>query len=60
MNQIIQFPNPGRAAPSGFARQVSIDGEYFDDDVPPVLFDEDEDLEEITIYARIYENTMNE
>ncbi len=56
MNQVIPFP-VRKPQP---IRQVSIDGEYFDDDVPPILFDEDEDLEEITIYARIYENTMNE
>jgi len=56
MNQVIPFP-VRKPQP---IRQVSIDGEYFDDDVPPVLFDEDEDLEEITLYARIYENTMNE
>jgi len=56
MNQDIPFsvrkPQP--------IRQVSIDGEYFDDDVPPLLFDEDEDREALVLYARIYEDTMNE
>ncbi len=46
--QIIPFPVP-KAVP---IRQVSIDGEYFEDDIPE-LFDADEDFDELTIYAHI-------
>ncbi|MCR6659444.1 MAG: hypothetical protein NVV72_08880 [Asticcacaulis sp.] len=46
--QIIPFPAP-KPAP---IRQVSIDGEYFEDDIPE-LFDIDEDFGELAIYAHI-------
>jgi hypothetical protein len=46
--QIIPFPAP-KPTP---VRQVSIDGEYFEDDIPE-LFDIDEDFGELAIYAHI-------
>ncbi len=47
--QIIPFP----AAKPIPVRQVSIDGEYFEDDVPPALFDADEDDAELAMYVNI-------
>ena len=56
MNQVIPFP-VRKPQP---IRQVSIDGEYFDDDVPPELFDRDEDLEELSIYVHMAELAHDE
>ena len=47
--QIIPFLAP-KPLP---VRQVSLDGEYFEDDVPPVLFDADEDDVELARYVSI-------
>ncbi len=56
---IIPFPQqPRRPMPA--PRQVSIDGEYFDDDLPPELFDNDEDLEELSIYVHMAEQAHDE
>ena len=41
----LNWPNPGW--------QVSIDGEFAEDDLPPELFDADEDREELALYAHI-------
>jgi hypothetical protein len=46
--QIIPFP-ASKPAP---VRQISIDGEYFEDEIPE-LFDADEDFDALTIYAHI-------
>jgi hypothetical protein len=46
--QIIPFLAP-KSPP---VRQVSIDGEYFEDDIPE-LFDADEDLGELDLYLHI-------
>jgi len=47
--QIIPFPTPKPVSP---VRQVSIDGEYFEDDIPE-LFDADEDFGELELYLHI-------
>lgn len=46
--QIIPFPRVKQIS----TRQVSIDGEYFEDDIPE-LFDADEDLGELEAYLHI-------
>jgi len=46
---IIPFPAP-KPAPM---RQVSIDGEYFEDDLPPELFDPEADEDELVPYIHI-------
>jgi len=52
--QIIPFPTskPSPAANLTPIRQVSIDGEYFEDDIPE-LFDADEDFGELEAYLHI-------
>lgn len=58
-SQIIPFPAAYRQ-PMPMVRKVSIDGEYFDDDVPPELFDTDEDLEELSTYIHMAELAHDE
>jgi hypothetical protein len=52
--QIIPFPAPKPASDPGQTpmRQVSIDGEYFEDDIPE-LFDSDEETGDLEIYIHI-------
>ena len=58
-SQLIPFPGPAsRHVP--MSRQVSIDGEYFDDDLPPELFDTDEDKEDLGIYIHMAEAVHDE
>lgn len=58
-SQVIPFPHPAsRPAPIG--RQISIDGEFYDDDVPPELFDRDEDIEELSFYVHMAELAHDE
>ncbi|MDI7775646.1 hypothetical protein [Asticcacaulis sp. EMRT-3] len=57
--QIIPFPqiiSGPKHAPRGEApiRQVSIDGEYFEDDLPPVLFDAEEEREDLAYELGVY------
>jgi hypothetical protein len=47
--QIIPFPASKPATPM---RQVSIGGEYFEDDIPE-LFDAEEDFGELELYMHI-------
>lgn len=54
-SQVIPFP-AHRPAP---IRYVSIDGEYFDDDLPPEL-DGDDDREELSHYAHLAELAHDE
>ncbi|MFT4074539.1 MAG: hypothetical protein QM647_03340 [Asticcacaulis sp.] len=49
--QIIPFPAP-KPAP---VRQVSIEGEYFEDEIPE-LFDADIEFGELGLYIRIADN----
>ncbi len=51
--QVVPFP--ARCAPAP-VRQVSLDGEYFVDELPPELFDEDEDREDLVTYIHIAEH----
>lgn len=46
--QIIPFPTPKPAR----IQQVSIDGEYFEDDIPE-LFDSDDAFDDLEIYVHI-------
>ena len=52
--QIIPFPAPKPAPGPDLTpmRQVSIDGEYFEDEIPE-LFDADEDFGELETYIHI-------
>ncbi|HEX7800195.1 MAG TPA: hypothetical protein VF402_07580 [Asticcacaulis sp.] len=56
--QIIPFParraqRPARAQNADLNWRVSIDGEFSEDDLPPELFDADEDREALALYAHI-------
>jgi len=58
-SQVIPFPSsPSR--PASIGRQISIDGEFYDDDVPPELFDRDEDIEELSFYVHMAELAHDE
>ena len=57
-SQIIPFPGT-LYAPQGHYQHVSIDGDYLDDDILSPAFDE-EDPEEIEIYAHIAEHAFDE
>lgn len=62
-SQIIPFPTSSirsGPAPSAFPRQISIDGEYFDDDLPPELFDDGEELDELAVYVHMAEAAHDE
>lgn len=50
--QIIPFPDPLAALRPQPVRQVSIEGEYFEDEVPE-LFDADIIMGELGLYIRI-------
>jgi len=56
MSHIIPFP--GRAPI--VVRRPDLDDDLLDDDVPPVLFDEQEDHEDIAIFERMYETSLDE
>ncbi len=58
-SQIIPFPSPAYK-PAPVSRQVSLDGEYFDDDLPPELFDSEEEVEELSIYIHMAELAHDE
>lgn len=63
MNNVIPFParrSPGVPTHSHYRPQVTIDGEFIDDDMPPVLFDPDEDLCELNMYVRIAVDSLTE
>lgn len=49
--QIIPFPRAKRPTPPQW--QVTIDGEYSDDVLPPEMFDDDDDNEELAVYVQI-------
>ncbi len=52
-----------RVAPSSgvpYRPQISIDGEFVEDDMPPLLFDPDEDLSELDMYVQIAADALNE
>jgi hypothetical protein len=50
--QIIPFPRAKRPTPGSW--RVTIDGEYSDDDVlPPEMFDDEDDNEELAVYVQI-------
>lgn len=55
--QVVSFPPPSFRPP---VRQVSIDGEFADDEMPPELFDRDEDFEELAFYAHLAEQAHDE
>lgn len=57
-SQIIPFPHTTSRPPAN--RQLTIDGEFYDDDVPPELFDRDEDIEELSIYVHMAELAHDE
>ncbi|MDV6332243.1 hypothetical protein [Asticcacaulis sp. 201] len=46
---ILPFPTP-KPSP---VRQVKLEGEYVEDDLPPELFDPEEDEGELAAYAHI-------
>lgn len=48
--QIIPFPSP---VPVRREPQITIDGEFYEDDLPPELFDVEEDREELALYVQI-------
>lgn len=50
--QVIPFP--AHRAPAPF-RQSGFDGNFYDDELPPELFDEDEDREDLNLYVHIAE-----
>ncbi|ESQ77734.1 hypothetical protein [Asticcacaulis sp. AC402] len=50
---IAPYPTRQQPAPIG---QPSLDGEIYDDDLPPELFDEDEDREDLVTYIHIAEH----
>ncbi len=57
-SQVIPFPHANaRPAP---VRQVTIDGEFYDDELPPELFDRDEDIEELSVYIHMAELAHDE
>ncbi len=58
-SQVIPFPARSYK-PAPMSRQVSIDGEYFDDDLPPELFDNDEEIEELSVYIHMAELAHDE
>lgn len=45
-------PYPTRKAPAPLHR-ASLDGEFYEDDLPPELFDEDEDRDDLVTYVQI-------
>lgn len=51
--QVVPFPTHRQPTP---LRQSSLDGEYYEDDLPPELFDEDEDREDLVTYIQIAEH----
>ena len=51
--QVVPFPTRRAPAP---IRQSTMDGEFYEDDLPPELFDEDEDRDDLTVYIQIAEH----
>jgi hypothetical protein len=50
--QIIPFPRAKRPTPGNW--RITIDGEFSDDDVlPPEMFDDDGDRDELAVYVQI-------
>jgi len=41
-------------------RRPDINDDVMDDDIPPVLFDEQEDHEDLAMFERIYETSLDE
>lgn len=56
MSEVIPFP---ARRPIVF-RQTDYDENVFEDEMPPVLFDEQEDHEDIALFERMYETSMDE
>ncbi len=50
------YPFPTPAPTPNYVHQIGYDGEFYDDEVPPELFDPDEDLEELAIFVHIAEH----
>jgi hypothetical protein len=48
-------PFPTRRAPTPL-HHASLDGEFYEDDLPPELFDEDEDRDDLVTYIQIAEH----
>ncbi|MBW8882056.1 MAG: hypothetical protein JF615_11755 [Asticcacaulis sp.] len=55
--QVVPFPTHRPPAPT---RRPSLDGEYFEDDLPPELFDEDEDRDDLTTYVHIAQSALED
>ncbi|MGZ3304498.1 MAG: hypothetical protein ACXU8U_01450 [Asticcacaulis sp.] len=47
---ITPFSAPARHS-NGSLRQTTFDGEFYDDDLPPELYDEDEDMEDLQAFV---------
>ncbi len=48
------YPVPDRKP--DYAHQVRYDGDFYDDDLPPELFDQQEDQDELAIFKTIAEH----
>ena len=47
----IPYPVPDRKP--DYAHQVRYDGEFYEEDLPPELFDQQEDVEELAVFRSI-------
>ncbi len=45
------YPVPDRKP--DYSHQVRYDGDYYEEDLPPELFDREEDLEELAVFKTI-------
>ncbi len=46
------FPTPARNS-NGSLNQTQVDGEFYDDELPPELFDREEDMEDLQAFMHV-------
>ena len=46
------FPAPARNS-NGSLNETQVEGEFYDDELPPELFDQEEDVEDLQTFMRV-------
>lgn len=50
------YPFPTPAPKPNYIHQIAYNGEFYDDELPPELFDPEEDIEELAMFVHIAEH----